>query len=228
MSANKNPRAGGTAAGAQDEQLHANDSTPARLPRAARRTLDLYDRKGCWHCGGRSSLLAVGLVGKKWRAVCAEHEGVLDEVHAYSVPITEIGRQARARRIGDAAGMPEIADPRQVMVVGESEEDRQWFEAHPDRSHRIRAARPGEWDHLAGTAYCPGGATPGTAIRQLEPGARLRVPIGLLDETLGEAEEQEAHEIFSQAYRSYRLGRDLTPEERAQCEAEAAVIGGVQ
>lgn len=221
MKPNKNPLGRGRGAeGAQDTAQKPNDSTPRPL-RAARRALARYDRKGCWYCGGRSDLLAVGLVGKKWRAVCAEHEGVLDELDGYSVPITEIA-QARARRIGEAAGMPEIAD--RIPIVGESEEDRQWFEAHPDRCHRIRTARPGEWDHLAGTAYCP----VGTAIRQLEPGARLRVPIGLLDESLCEAGEEEAHEVFSIAYKCYLLGRDLTPEERARCEAEAAVIGGVQ
>jgi hypothetical protein len=48
------------------------------------------------------------------------------------------------------------------------EDDRTWFAAHPERSHRLRAALPGEW---------PEGGWDLTVVRQLQPGERVRQPL---------------------------------------------------
>jgi hypothetical protein len=48
------------------------------------------------------------------------------------------------------------------------EDDRAWFEAHPESSHRLRAALPGEW---------PEGGWDLTVVRQLQPGERVRRPL---------------------------------------------------
>ncbi len=52
-----------------------------------------------------------------------------------------------------------------------SEDDRMWFEMHPERSHRIRPYIPGEWP----MEVVP---TPTqAAVRQIQPGVRARLPL---------------------------------------------------
>jgi hypothetical protein len=57
-------------------------------------------------------------------------------------------------------------------------DDRDWFAAHPDRSHRLREAYPGEWPAEAGNMLH-------AVVKQMQRGERLRLPItmtaGLLE-----------------------------------------------
>ena len=157
MSANKNPRAGGTAQGAQETTHQTNDSTPARLPRAARRALARYERKGCAVCGGRTPFVTIGMKGKRWLAMCEVHTTQLDEVYGAGVAVFGEG------------GLIETAE------TPWGTEDRAWFAAHPDRSHRIREVLPGEFPDL-GT---PPSALPVyVVVRQVQPGFRVRWPVG--------------------------------------------------
>jgi hypothetical protein len=64
------------------------------------------------------------------------------------------------------------AIPSQEMAFGPpdalwSADDRRWFGRNPNRSHRLRAALPGEW---------PDGSSH-TIVRQGAPGQRVRLPI---------------------------------------------------
>jgi hypothetical protein len=61
-------------------------------------------------------------------------------------------------------------------------DDRQWFEAHPTRSHRFRGLFPGEMaaaiaEQTAEVIPPPSGFS-AVIVRQLEPGTRRRVPVG--------------------------------------------------
>jgi hypothetical protein len=61
-------------------------------------------------------------------------------------------------------------------------DDRQWFAANPQRSHRLRPAFPGELDALRGSnPSCELQAPPDHEIqfvvRQVEPGKRIRLPL---------------------------------------------------
>ena len=60
---------------------------------------------------------------------------------------------------------------RQAMTVA-SNSDRDWFAQHPDRSHRLRVAHPGEVAALDASANKS--ATWWVVTRQLAPGVRLR------------------------------------------------------
>jgi hypothetical protein len=52
-------------------------------------------------------------------------------------------------------------------------DDREWFKAHPDRTHRVRLPMDGEADKQVVTT--PEGYVLVTLIRQVEPGARIRL-----------------------------------------------------
>ena len=75
-------------------------------------------------------------------------------------------------------------------------DDREWFRAHPDRSHRVRRMFPGE------DAYGEGVAVDMAAfplerrcviVRQIEPGIRQRFPIGMLKPDLPPDDEAFLH-----------------------------------
>src|SRR5262245_15705487 len=51
--------------------------------------------------------------------------------------------------------------------------DRRWFAAHPRRSHRLRSALAGEWPI---SEPPPAGHALQVIVRQLQPGARTRLP----------------------------------------------------
>ena len=57
-----------------------------------------------------------------------------------------------------------------ALFKAEGERDREWFERHPARNYRVRRMTRGEMIFL-GT---PPGAVAYCAVRQLEPGARIR------------------------------------------------------
>ena len=56
-------------------------------------------------------------------------------------------------------------------------DDREWFEANRDRSHRVRPRFPNEW--LAEPADAEGLDLHLVAVRQIEPGMRTRVSFTL-------------------------------------------------
>jgi hypothetical protein len=170
-------------------------------------------------------------VGKTWRAVCAEHEGILDKVCGYSTPITELVDKKHMNRLAQANGLGDIVERGGLRFSAPdadfSADDRRWFAAHPGRAHRMREPYRKEWDGL------PVDAAPGhrlvTIVRQFEPGARMRLPY-MLPEGLdpSTATEHMAHAFFAAVARAYRLGRQLTAAEFAECFAETAPAGGVQ
>jgi hypothetical protein len=77
------------------------------------------------------------------------------------------------------------------------EDDRAWFEAHPDRSHRVRRAYPRE---------CPGCSH--IAVRQVQEGKRLRQPIILPDDMPEDAPEEPAWAIFDLAIEARAKGAE--------------------
>jgi len=78
--------------------------------------------------------------------------------------------------------------------------DRLWFQANPDRHHRIRRAIDGELPEATAADY--------VVIRQVRPGVRIRWAF-LPDKPLpaGEAPEDVAEALF-----------DTIVEDRARCE----------
>lgn len=86
-----------------------------------------------------------------------------------------------------------------------SEDDRQWFEAHPDRSHRLRRAYPDEFP----------GKEKQAVVRQVAPGQRYRV--ALTSPFLPgdrEAPEAVAWAIFDLAVEGHQKGcREITSDE---------------
>lgn len=52
-----------------------------------------------------------------------------------------------------------------------SADDREWFEAHPERSHRIRPCIAGEWPPAFADRFTH------TAVRQIRRGQRYRLPL---------------------------------------------------
>jgi hypothetical protein len=85
-----------------------------------------------------------------------------------------------------------------------SEDDRQWFEAHPDRSHRLRRAYPEEFPEKVEHAV----------VRQLAPGRRVRagltVPPRLPQD---EAPEAAAWAIFDVVAERIQKNRKATTTE---------------
>jgi hypothetical protein len=73
--------------------------------------------------------------------------------------------------IGRTAMVAVTPDQRRAMM-GASNSDRDWFAQHPDRSHRLRLAHPGEVAALDAAADKT--ATWWVVTRQIEPGVRLR------------------------------------------------------
>jgi hypothetical protein len=84
-----------------------------------------------------------------------------------------------------------------------SEDDRRWFEAHPERSHRLRGAFFGEW---------PEDEKWHTVIRQTAPGSCQRLPIRLPDPCPeGEAPEAAAWALFDVVIEAVKRGDECVP-----------------
>lgn len=98
-------------------------------------------------------------------------------------------------------------------------DDRDWFAAHPDRSHRLRAAYPGEWP--------PAQATPYTIVKQRRPGVRQRLGIRITAELLelGEPPEEAVWAMFDLATEAAEngTGRVLTADIVARYRLLASV-----
>lgn len=82
---------------------------------------------------------------------------------------------------------------RLIPVAPWAVDDRDWFKANPRRSHRMRAAYPGEWPAEQ--------ATPFTVVKQDQPGVRRRLGIKITAELLelGEPPEEAVWAIFDLA-----------------------------
>jgi hypothetical protein len=89
---------------------------------------------------------------------------------------------AQQRRACRQAGLPETGPDHYFLNRGEPwrEDDRLWFEAHPDRSFRMREVFPGEIEELErvhGERFTESeGRRPVVVVCQAEPGARFRAP----------------------------------------------------
>lgn len=70
-----------------------------------------------------------------------------------------------------------------------AEADRRWFLAHPERSHRIRRALPGETKRERGMTAL-------VVIRQEKSGFRVRIAFSVKDVPAGEAPEEAARMMF--------------------------------
>ena len=78
--------------------------------------------------------------------------------------------------IGKRAGLPE-GSPSAVRIADNpwKSNDRDWFEAHPDRSHRLRRLFPGEPYYRGNEPpVVPPGHEMQVLIRQVRPGVRVR------------------------------------------------------
>lgn len=92
-----------------------------------------------------------------------------------------------------------------ASVSAASASDAAWFKANPRRSHRLRVALPGEFPPLP----MPEGVRIVTAVRQLEPGMRLRVPFGLpACLPVEDVPEAECCAMFEMALENNGSGRD--------------------
>ena len=80
------------------------------------------------------------------------------------------------------------------------EDDRAWFEQHPDRAQRVRAVYPGEDQHGHVIEKTPQGHQLIVLIRQVEPGLRMKNTF-YLNEELWPVPEDEAiaHAMFDLA-----------------------------
>jgi hypothetical protein len=83
----------------------------------------------------------------------------------------------------------QVAAPALTAVDLAKQVDRDWFRSHPQRSHRLRRAIPGE---------IPGGsAETWVVVRQLQPGARRRCSFDATVEfPSDEAPEHIAHAMY--------------------------------
>ena len=83
----------------------------------------------------------------------------------------------------------DLAAPAFTAVDFAKQVDRDWFRSHPQRSHRLRRAIPGE---------IPGGsAETWVVVRQLQPGSRKRRPFdALVAFPSDEAPEHIAHAMY--------------------------------
>jgi hypothetical protein len=77
------------------------------------------------------------------------------------------------------AGVSSAKDRMNVSLASSpwKEDDAAWFAAHPERSHRMRPAIPGEFAHIEQELqYPPEHHKFQTLVRQVEVGKRIRTP----------------------------------------------------
>jgi hypothetical protein len=89
-----------------------------------------------------------------------------------------------------------IPDAPDAALEAASEDDRAWFEAHPERSYRVRPHISGEWPDGA-LNRLPQGQGWYTVVHQVSPGVRMRLPISLHAEP--EPGERAASRLFASA-----------------------------
>ena len=83
-----------------------------------------------------------------------------------------------------------IGAPDPIVVDAASEADRKWFAGNLLRQHRLRPFFDGEME----IPPVPSGAQVWIAVRQIEPGVRMRVPV--LTARTPEDSEETARFVF--------------------------------
>jgi hypothetical protein len=89
-------------------------------------------------------------------------------------------RQADGRAVARRAGLAEGRAKLFTQTTAWKTDDAAWFEAHPDRSHRLRSLLG---DEASASGFSALGAMPDRhemqiLVRQVEPGKRMRLPFG--------------------------------------------------
>jgi hypothetical protein len=138
---------------------------------------------------------------------------------------------ARHRRICQQSGLPETALDRYFVNRGEPwrEDDRLWFEAHPDRSFHMREIFPGEFDelerHQALQRPVTDGRRPVIVVCQTQPGERVRVICDLPDHLAVLDLESVAETLFEHVRRGTgEVHPNLIIEEAMALESRRAEI----
>jgi hypothetical protein len=114
---------------------------------------------------------------------------------------------ARHRRICRQSGLSETALDQRFVNRGEPwrEDDRLWFEAHADRSFRMREIFPGEFDelqrHQAIHRPVADGRRPVVVVCQTQPGERVRAICDLPDHLAVVDRESVAETLFEHVRR---------------------------
>jgi hypothetical protein len=99
------------------------------------------------------------------------------------------------------------SDAPDAALEAASEDDQAWFEANPGRSYRVRPQIPGEWT-VDALNRLPQGQLWFTAVYQVKPGVRMRLPISLDAEP--EASERAASRLFASAEEHGKQSEGLT------------------
>jgi len=99
------------------------------------------------------------------------------------------------------------SDAPDAALEAASEDDQAWFEANPGRSYRVRPQVPGEWTDAA-LNRLPQGRLWFTAVHQVKPGVRMRLPISLDSEP--EPNERAASRLFASATEHGRQSEGLS------------------
>lgn len=108
---------------------------------------------------------------------------------------------------------PAASDARLRAIARGKEEDRHWFAFNPGRNYRVRAALPDEAPPLDGML-------PFILLKQVRPGARLRVCIYADQPPPGAVPELWAEQAWEAA-----MSRDPKTARRF-AEAEAEILAG--
>ena len=113
-------------------------------------------------------------------------------------------------QIGDAVRLGGVDKLQRFNVLDQpwKADDAEWFARHPDRSHRIRLAHPGEAADVARHA-APEDCVLIMLLRQVAPGSRIKTGFFLV-EALWPAPDDEAfaHAFFDLVVRGKPVGRD--------------------
>jgi hypothetical protein len=100
-----------------------------------------------------------------------------------------------------------------------SQDDDAWFEAHPNRTHRVRRPHEIELSETRPATGTPASALPYVIVRQVQPGFRLRMLIWSVIEVPDA--EATGHALFDLSIRQ-PLGRPLTRATVAALELKYA------
>jgi hypothetical protein len=129
-------------------------------------------------------------------------EQIVKAIAAYQAAVAGADKELEGIELrgGMTASMPRA----QFSVLDHpwKDDDRQWFEQHPSRAHRVRLPFAGEIDDAKASVEVPLGHELLLAVRQVEPGKRLRVGF-FADSTLIPMPDDEglAHTLFEIATR---------------------------
>ena len=102
-----------------------------------------------------------------------------------------------------------------ILDTAWKSDDRKWFEAHPDRSHRVRMPYPNETPK---TIIAPAGYELILMLRQVEPGSRVKCG-GFLKREILPVPDIEA---IAHAFFDLFISSDDQPISKAQVEALVA------